>query len=501
MTGRAAIACPLNAGMPAAARNGAQPAAGLPVAALLLLFLVLAKVIFWLLDPDPRFFFGDSASYINAATRGWGLRDRSSTYPLMIWLIALPGQSLQALVLVQSALGVLLAASLYLLLVRDALVRPWLAALAVLLIAIEPMQLYYERSVMAETFGTASLVAMLVTICSYFRRPTMTRIVLSAALGIAAVSFRLSLLPTVLVLGSLFPALWLLVRNQRPMLKQADDRSPQSTSPARPAARQVLFHLGLAALATAALHQGYRLAYGHLAGVSPGYIASSGLFRLTWLAPLVTPDDLSRHGVSADLLHELAQDHRDRRSRERQMWSSDGLVARLRAEHPDDADVIAGRIASAIVVRRPLSVLGLGLSTFADHFDPLYAHSRMQNDLGEQPPDQRFLDQVQALFEYDASDWRRTNGLVYRMLESARPLLTVQLLLAPVLAILLLSLAISRASPQLAVLALAILGLAASNVLFGHALVYRYLHPLPPLLIVAFAVLVNAVMNRNGVRT
>ncbi|MBX3724886.1 MAG: hypothetical protein KF823_03110 [Xanthomonadales bacterium] len=458
--------------------------------------LVLAKAAFLLVDPDPRFFFGDSASYINAATRGWGLRDRSSTYPFLIWLTALPSRSLHVLVLLQSALGAVLAALLYRLLVRDLGVRAGLAALAAVLIALEPMQLYYERTVMAETFGTGFLVAMLLAQCSYFRRPMPAKILLAVGLGLVAVSFRLSLLPTVLVLGSGFPLLWLLARPGLP----APPGGPAAHRPSgrsRPAARRIVVHFGLALLATCALHQGYRVAYGKAVGVDPGYIASSGLFRLAWLAPLLTPGHLDRQGVPPALLQGLAEDPGDRRSREWQMWHPEGLIARLRAARPDDADAVAGRIAGDLLRRQPSAVLALGLATFADHFDVAYADDRMQDDLGIRPPDQRFIGQVQDLFGHDASAWRHPDGLVHRMMVAYRPVLTLQVLIAPLLALALLVLARARATPSLAVLALAILGLAASNILFGHALVFRYLHPLPPLLMVAVAVLADAALRRR----
>ena len=57
------------------------------------LVAVLAiKLAFLLLDPDPRFFMGDSVTYLRTALDGVFPRDRSFTYGALIWLTAvLPG--------------------------------------------------------------------------------------------------------------------------------------------------------------------------------------------------------------------------------------------------------------------------------------------------------------------------------------------------------------------------------------------------------------------------
>lgn len=443
--------------------------------------LVAVKLALLALDPQVRFFFGDSASYVHAALTGWVPPDRSPTYPML--LQSMGGQGgLSRLLLAQAAIGVLSCLLAWALLVGPLRVRPALAAAAALLLAVEPMQLYYERSVMAETAGSACLLGMLAALAAtlQLRRPVW--LLAAAGLGVAAVSLRVSLLPVVLVLGTLAPLLWLFAGRA-----------------GRPTVRMQAACLALAVLSTWAGHHLYRAWYGQIAGVAPAWLADEPWFRLGWLAPLVEGAHLARLGLDPALLDKVGPPLRQRRAREAQIWSPDGLVAVLRRAGGGDGPRIAAKIAKRIQRERPAAVVAMGLATVADHFDGPYARDRMGNDLGRHTrASPGFIEQVRVHYGHDASDWRHDEAPVTRAFESARFLYTVALLAAFPAGALLLWLAWRRRDPVAALPALALLGLASACVLFSHVLVYRYLHPLLPVLAITLAVLADRLGRSSG---
>ena len=433
------------------------------------------KLAFLVVDPHLRFFFGDSASYLHAATRGFGLPDRSSTYPLVLWLFVFPTGSLWALVLWQTLVGVFVASGAYLVLVRTLGVGSIVAWVAAVAIAVEPMQLFYERSVMAETLGTGCLLAMLGALAWHFRRRSLAALPLAAGLGLAAVSFRLSLLPVILVLTTLAPALWLF-----------------ASRPERPGLRALALMFALSAGATAVTHMAYRAAYGHAAGIAPAYTVMEPHFRLGWLAPLVERSHFQDAGIKAEWWDALALDPAEPRHREWQIWSPEGMIQQLQAEAGSEARDVARHVSAQAVRERPLAVMALGWGTLVDHFDAEYARHRMHNDLGENPPPGDFVERWRGAMAYDASDWRRSDGLVARMFESSRMALTVGIFVSFPLSLLALGMAWRRRSPVLALFATTLLGLAMAYVLFGHILVFRYMHPFVPVWAIVLAAVVSS---------
>src|SRR5512135_379233 len=132
--------------------------------ALTLLSLVAVKLAILMLDTNPRFFLWDSVTYLRGALDGPLPRDRSFLYSLVIGAIAVPSHSLHALVIAQSLAGVASAFFVHLILRTFFSVRFEVALVAAMLVAIEPSQLFYERMVMAEAFGSAIWLGFLVLV-------------------------------------------------------------------------------------------------------------------------------------------------------------------------------------------------------------------------------------------------------------------------------------------------------------------------------------------------
>src|SRR5579875_2397410 len=221
------------------------------------------KLIFYLLDPNPGFHFGDSASYVATALIKWIPPDRSFTYGFLLRPLIIPAHSLTPIVLLQVAASAVAATLTGFLLPRYFYAKFPLALCFTCLCSIEPLQLMEERFIMTETLATF-FFALLVWVCfCYIRSNSIWLLLLAQCIGIVLVSLRFSFLPLVIVLplGAFLngPRAW-------------------------------KFFIA-ALLLSQALLFGYRHLYGHLAHTKPGYLSRDGDFLIADMAPLITPAD------------------------------------------------------------------------------------------------------------------------------------------------------------------------------------------------------------------
>src|SRR4030095_1917329 len=106
-------------------------------------------------DSHPQVFLGDSMSYLTTAMKGWIPTDRSFVYGFFVHDVTNRARSLNSLVVAQTFAGVVTAWLTAVMLVRFMRVRFGLAALAAVLLALEPQQLLFERFVLSESLSTA----------------------------------------------------------------------------------------------------------------------------------------------------------------------------------------------------------------------------------------------------------------------------------------------------------------------------------------------------------
>jgi hypothetical protein len=455
-----------------------------------LAIIATLKLVVLVLDPTARVFLGDSGSYLHAALTDWVPPDRSFTYPWLLRASAVLAGSIHALVALQSLLGIASGLLLFGLLRIGLGVPQALALAAVAAFALEPAQLFYERMMMAESAGQLALALQLVAIAAYVRQGSLLWIPLYVALGVLALSFRLSLLPTVATLGLLAPIVRSALHHQR-----VDRGRPLV------AALRLGAHLLLALVATQQLHGAYKHWASYLTDAEPAYIARQGMMRLGLVLPLVQPSHLERSGVDPALLQEVRLPLADHRAREAHMWSPNGLYAQLEARVADP-DRVAGKISIRALREDPLGLLRLSALTLADYFEPEVWQPRLQDDIGRRMPSDKFLADLRRHLRYEASEVPASNGLVTRWFTVGAPWLTACLFLLAPLALATLALRWSRHPEQrdlLLVLTLASLGLVASHALFSHIVSFRYLHPLPWLFIAQLALLVHSLAaSRRG---
>lgn len=451
---------------------------------LLVVALAMVKLLALAIDAEPRFFLGDSGSYLHSAITGWIPPDRSFTYPWLIRASALAAGSLGALVALQTLFGIASALLLFAVLRAGFALDARLAGAAALLFAAEPAQLFYERMMMAESASQLALVIQLALVLRYVRNGAAWWVPLYVLAGVVAVSFRMSLLPVALALGAIAP------------LVHAAFHAPPWPHGARMRnGLRLGAHLALAVACTALLHGGYKQAYGKLAGTAPAYFADEGKMRLGLVVPLVEPQHIARSGLDPALLDEVGLPLDDPRAREAHLWWDNGLYATLRRHSLTaglDPDRIAGKVAIRALRDAPLGLPRLGLSTVSDYFEPSVATPRMRNDLGDIPLHEGMLQALREHVGYDGADAHRIDRPISRYMAAGGGWLTFCLFaLAPLaLATTLLRWRVCPGQRDVtAAFALACLGLVASHVLFSHIVSFRYLHPLPWLVLAQSALL------------
>lgn len=338
------------------------------------IFVAGLKVLLFLLDPVPKFFFGDSYCYLETATSGWIPPDHSFTYGYFIRATMLLHQSLWPLMVAQCLMSIGCAVGLAYLCKRFMGVRPFWACVTGTMCALEPIQLYWERAVMTETLSLFLLVLYFWACFLYLQRARAGVLVMLQALGIGLVSVRLSFLS--LVIGATF----LLPLMAQSMDAHVRPRIRAAESPGK--WRRRVVHLLLSVGLMWVLHGCYKWTYGRLSGSPSGYCGASGYVLLATWAPVLKASDFPDEGLGRAILESLAFDPRDRRLRNHQLFSPGGLVHKLKEMIPEERGETLARSAALSALRRdPVGVLKLGLLTLKDFLDLGYLRRMVLEDL------------------------------------------------------------------------------------------------------------------------
>mgnify|MGYP003150180633 CR=1 FL=1 len=462
--------------------------------ALMLSLVVLAKMVFLLVDPNLRIYMGDSASYLKDAIGSWNPPDRSMTYPELIGWSAVKAESAFALVVLQTLMGVGVSVFTFWVLRTVSDVRLEISALAALLVSIEPLQLFYERMVMAESAGLFSFLAAVgATVCfvhsgKYRWAPAI------AILGIVSISFRHNYLPVVIGLAVLTPFLRLLSARE---LGASDLRE-------WPLYRFAIDILVVAST-IASVHLLYQHAYGARMDVPPTYLAADGQMRIALVAPLIEEDHFEQVGLPRDFADEVDPPLDDNANRGDQIWSDTGLWSLLKIHAGEDqAEEIAEKLTLIALRENFIELIPLGLQTVFGYFDNNTALSRLKDDQGAVPPDEETLAIMLDHLRYNAAGLSESVGPIGRYFVASRWWMTIVLFsLAPLaLGCLISTVAPRRRKPNAAVLVLGFvgLGLVASHLLFSHIVSFRYLHPMPVFFLILLAFLVSYSEKTRKVR-
>ena len=329
-----------------------------------LVFLLLAvltiKAVVLILDSEPSFEFGDSASYLGTALNKWIPPDRSFVYGFILRRIVVRPHSLLPLVVVQAILSGFASWSIGVCLARYLGAKFALAALCSITCALEPLQLMFERFVLTESMSVFTLALLMLLSFSYLRTGNLPTLALIQIVGVFLFSLRYSYLPLILALSFLLPFL---------------AKPPHRFRARTGIILSVVLSVGLNQL----LLLGYRHLYGALVHGPAEYTSQDGIFLAGDMAPIIKPTDFplpeKRQAIFGSIKIPLA----DPVMRRAQRWMDGGLCQAIQTAIGNEAEAnrLARKTALRAMKRDPFGVLRLAAFTFSEFFN----HERMRWNL------------------------------------------------------------------------------------------------------------------------
>jgi hypothetical protein len=326
------------------------------------LAIVILKFVLLAFDSSPKFYLGDSISYIWTALTGWIPDDRSYFYGFVIRWSALWTHSFVSLLVVQTLLGCVVA-----------IVVAWVCRVIVdlpervaylfgFLSAIDPLEMTWERYVMTETCSLFFYALVLQQSFVYLRDRRLTTLILVQFLAVMTLGFRMVFLIPLQILAMVLPLIAFLWPNQRSQIAAA--AVPHRLS----FLRQAIFwqHLAVSLAAMIVLDQGYQRAYGFLTHRQPAHLHAAGYFLLALCAPALQPEDATDPRLAKIIEQGDEFGLRDFSLRNDQRFIKGHLISRWRQleRDPVKSSKIAGETAFRAIRRDPAAFIGFAARTY-----------------------------------------------------------------------------------------------------------------------------------------
>ena len=450
------------------------------------LLLLLLKLFLLILDPTPKFFLGDSASYIWTAISGWIPADRSFTYGYLVGWLSLPTHSLNSLLIFQALLGTATALGVALI-CRSFFALSYRSAFFFgVLCALDPLQIIWERYVMTEVPSLFLYVSMLLLSFCYLKERRLWQLALIQVIGVLLISLRISYLLLVETQAVILP----LIAYYSEIRSVAGKWRVHLKAPA--------IHLAVAIGLMLLLHNGYKRLNGRLIHREPGYVYVTGFNLLAMWAPALAPADSPDPRLARLIAEGEQHGIRDPGARGQQLYVPGYLIDRWKHTETDLtlADKVAKQTAMHALKRQPLTIMGLAWNTFAGywHYDRLRRQAKYE--LGNIKLPESLRSQLVRFFSYSPppeKEAARHRSPLQRYFLNAQPYyyLTV---LSPFLC---LGLMFFRPRPAIALLLFHSALLLGTSVLFTVTATVRYLQPLSLLTLLAAAALWQARVERR----
>lgn len=341
--------------------------------------VVLLKVVLLVLDPHPAFFLGDSMAFLGTAMTGWFPPQRSWAYGMVVGLLAFPGKGFFSLVVLQTMAGIMTSWVAGWCLVRYLNVKASVAVVVMIILALDPLHLMYERMVMSETLSLTGVAFFLWFSLTYLEKPRWMLLVLVELAFFWAMLMRLQMLYPLLPVAVALPFLAYWKHSGGFTLRAA------------------LCHWLLALVLIATTHSAHRYAMAIKNEQPPAYSYGTNLILLGSFAPALEFEDVSDPLVQQALVLGVSIPLDDRSQRNAHAWEEGGLALTL-IEHTGDfydADRLAGEMLRSTVLRDPFAIAITGLLNYADHFNVAEMSHWLSVDRGDidYPPDvQELLD-------------------------------------------------------------------------------------------------------------
>jgi hypothetical protein len=456
----------------------------------LAVLLAVVKSIQFAIDSTALLYFDSGAIILNALGMAF-ISERSYVYGYLIRIFALPLHSLRAIVAMQVVMGGVTAWLLGFALIRFLKIRPWIAILAALAFAFDPIQIVHERLVLTETTALFATAIFLLAAARYLRAPDLWQLVLLSFLGILLVSLRTVYLPLVLLSAVLLPV--------------AAYGWPARSQVRRPGA--LALALAVSCCSTLIFHLGFTHLTGWLGSREPAYNFTTGFFQVGVVAPIIKPEDSSDPRVVRAIVqqNESPLPLANAELRSGQVWSPEGFVARLTSAFGGNvrvANQAAQTLASAAIRRDPLGFLNLGVRNYLGYWIGLLSlRQSLPWENGSPPKSEVEPFDVRAIrtaFGVDVSNQYLLQTPSRRFHIWGRAWY-VFLLASPFLSAIALWLSWRRqkeASPTLALFFLWSCSLLIATCLGAGEVVYRYLHPFSFTGLAAAAFLAEAFCRR-----
>jgi len=342
------------------------------------LVLVIKLLLLWL-DPTPKLYLGDSASYIWTALTGWIPGDRSYLYGYVVRWLAVWPHSFTPLLVIQALASSATAILFALICSRFFEMSNNLSFLFGVLCALDPCQLVWERYVMTETFSLVLYVLVLYWSLAYLRDRRLWQLAVVQALSVMLIGFRISYLLVVQVCTILLP----LIAFVRCALPVFGNRSA-----ARSSATYVLStgfeHVVVSVALMFVMHGVYKHVNGLLTKREPAYLYDAGSHLVAVWAPALEPSDATDSRFR-DLIangHQFKID--DLTLRNAQHFGEGFLIDRLRkiVRNRTKRDRIARETAMNALRRRPLQIAGLAFNTYMGYWAIGSIQEHAREDLG-----------------------------------------------------------------------------------------------------------------------
>jgi len=346
----------------------------------------------WWLDPTMGFFFGDSASYLYTAVSEWIPPDRSYSYGFLVRYATLGNRSLDWLVINQILLSVLVCLLVAVILIRFLRCSPGIAAAAALLCTIEPVQLLYERYLMAENMSLFAFALFIFCLLSYLRRGQLPWLVVATLLGVLAVSLRTAYLPAVFgcsMLAVLYHATY-----------GASGRGSDGDTDRRMGAR---ISAGVAHLAV------FLVLFINVYALERSVVKypESPYFLVAAWAPLLAADDFPSDPVLEKLTQGLPCALADSNERVAQLWIDGCLISRIKKHFPNPGEALsyARQLSMRILLHDPVGMVRLAEDNWLQEWNEASLRSILDLDRGRYPPTpDDFVDLVKTHFGEDVSN-------------------------------------------------------------------------------------------------
>jgi hypothetical protein len=328
--------------------------------------VLILKFALFALDPLPKFYGGDSKSYLWTAISGSIPEDRSYFYGYVIRWVALSTGSLTSLLVVQVLAGAAIAAMCAWLCLRVFGLPRWLSFVFGLLCCLDPIQLYWERAVMTETLSLFFYVLLLQRSFLYIKKQRVADLVSVQFISVLLIGFRMSYLLLTWVVAvtlPLFAFAWLQNNSARKLLIPAvsDQRFVKKIS-------RFCLHCFLSVGTMLLLHTAYKGTNGFLSHREPNYLYATGVDLLSFWAPAIRPNDAPDSRV-AELISKGDEFYiKNLNSRASQLHMKGFLIDRLHQIEPNSkrSDDLAHQVALNALRRNPLGIAALAWETYAE---------------------------------------------------------------------------------------------------------------------------------------